>query len=164
MQEIKPTYLYIKQHSITGLQYFGCTTRIDVVKYNGSGSYWSKHIKKHNRKFVKTLLVIGPYTNSEELKNLALYMSEELDVVASDKWANLISEDGLGCGNLKGYKHSSETREKMSKSKRTLYDNGGTVWNKDKPGCFTEETLAKIGQASLGNNYATGRRNKAAAR
>ena len=33
LEQVTPTYLYIKQHSITGLKYFGCTTRKDHIKY-----------------------------------------------------------------------------------------------------------------------------------
>ena len=89
MQEIKPTWLYIKHHSITGMKYFGCTTKYRARNYDGSGTYWSNHIKKHGRKFVITDLLIGPYTNKEELQNLALYMSKEMDIVNSKEWANL---------------------------------------------------------------------------
>lgn len=35
----EPTYLYIKQHSITGKLYFGKTVK-NPEKYNGSGSPW----------------------------------------------------------------------------------------------------------------------------
>ena len=43
---MKPTYLYIKQHKITKLKYFGKTTK-DPNKYLGSGKHWIRHIKKH---------------------------------------------------------------------------------------------------------------------
>jgi len=34
---MKPTYLYIKEHSKTGLKYFGKTTKSDPTVYDGSG-------------------------------------------------------------------------------------------------------------------------------
>lgn len=114
MKETKPTWLYIKQHSITGLLYFGCTTRRNINTYAGSGKYWSRHIRKHGRKFVKTLLCIGPYTDQTQLFNLATWMSSELDIVNSDRWANLTVEDGMGGGPRKGFKHSEESKQKMS--------------------------------------------------
>ena len=45
---ITPTYLYVKQHSITGMKYFGKTTR-NPIKYIGSGKYWKRHISKHGK-------------------------------------------------------------------------------------------------------------------
>jgi hypothetical protein len=41
-------------------------------------------------------------------------MSEELDIVKSDKWANLQKENGID-GAPVGMKHSYETKKKMSK-------------------------------------------------
>jgi hypothetical protein len=52
-QEITPTYLYIKQHSITGLKYFGKTTKSNPYKYNGSGKYWIRHINKNGKEHIK---------------------------------------------------------------------------------------------------------------
>ena len=42
------TTLYIKKHNVTGLKYFGKTTR-DVTKYHGSGLYWKNHLKTHGK-------------------------------------------------------------------------------------------------------------------
>lgn len=53
--EFKPTYLYIKRHSITGLMYFGKTTKSDPVEYKGSGLVWTRHIRKHGKKHVETV-------------------------------------------------------------------------------------------------------------
>lgn len=118
--EVKSTWLYIKQHRITKLKYFGCTTKYRARNYDGSGTYWSAHIKKHNRKYVETLLLIGPYTNREELINLATWMSEKMDIVTSKDWANLIPEDGMALGNAKGYKHTPEAIIKMSLAKKGI--------------------------------------------
>jgi hypothetical protein len=43
---MKQTYLYLKQHNKTGLQYFGKTIR-DPFTYAGSGVYWNAHLEKH---------------------------------------------------------------------------------------------------------------------
>ncbi len=48
------TYLYIKQHTITGKLYFGKTIR-DPLKYFGSGLHWSPHIRVHGKEHVMTL-------------------------------------------------------------------------------------------------------------
>jgi len=36
MQEFKPVWLYIKEHNVTKLKYFGKTTTADPIKYKGS--------------------------------------------------------------------------------------------------------------------------------
>jgi hypothetical protein len=55
--EFKPTHLYyIKLHSITGLMYFGKTTKEDPVAYSGSGLVWTRHIRKHGRKHISAFI------------------------------------------------------------------------------------------------------------
>lgn len=91
------TYLYIKRHSVTGLKYFGKTIR-DPLKYNGSGLHWSPHIKKHGVEHVETLWH-KLFTNQEDCTEFALFFSQEMNIVKSDKWANLTPEDGKMGGN-----------------------------------------------------------------
>lgn len=43
---MKPTWLYIKQHNITKLKYFGKTI-CNPMFYFGSGLRWKRHLKKH---------------------------------------------------------------------------------------------------------------------
>lgn len=43
-------YLYVKRHKVTGMKYFGKTVKKDPYKYNGSGLYWVRHIKKYGKK------------------------------------------------------------------------------------------------------------------
>jgi hypothetical protein len=105
------TYLYIKQHSITGMKYFGKTTR-DPYTYLGSGKYWKNHIKKYGVEHVKTIWV-KLFTDEDELTRTAIALSEMYDVVDSPFWANLINENGLD-GLPTGHKHTNETRAKIS--------------------------------------------------
>lgn len=112
---IPPTYLYIKQHAITGLKYFGKTTR-DPYKYLGSGKHWIRHVNKHGKEFVNTIWVSEPYTNTTILTEFALFFSEEYDIVNSKVCANLIPENGLD-GNTTGSKSKPETCAKISTSK-----------------------------------------------
>jgi hypothetical protein len=110
---IKPTWLMIKRHEITGLRYFCKTIRTDKDKYKGSGVRWTRHINKHGKEHVINELIIGPYTNKEEIRNLALYMSEELNVVNSSDWANLKPEDGvMGGATTNGRVWTDEEKEK----------------------------------------------------
>ena len=43
MKKYTPSYLYVKTHNVTGLKYFGKTTR-NPLTTNGSGVYWKSHI------------------------------------------------------------------------------------------------------------------------
>ena len=110
--EIPPTYLYIKKHSITGLKYFGKTSKKDPYKYLGSGTRWKRHIKKHGRQFVETLWVSELYYDTSIIDH-ALHFSNENNIVLSDEWANLVLENGID-GAIKGTKFSDAHKEKMS--------------------------------------------------
>ena len=89
-------YLYVKQHSITGLKYFGKTIK-DPYIYKGSGKYWLKHISKHGRDKVVTLQV-WKFSNLEEATEFALKFSLDNNIVESNEWANLMLENGINGG------------------------------------------------------------------
>ena len=110
---MKPTRLYVKQHAITGLKYFGKTVKSNVVGYHGSGKYWKNHIKSHGIEHVKTLWVSEEFVNEDDLREFALLFSEEFDIANSNEWANLKIENGLD-GHPTGVKFSDETRRKIS--------------------------------------------------
>jgi hypothetical protein len=111
-------YLYVKQHLVTGLLYFGKTTCKDPFKYNGSGVYWTRHRRVHgySGEFIKTLEVWG-FDDQTLCTNFALNFSEVNDIVnAKDEfgnklWANLIPENGLD-GTPKGVPYSKERIER----------------------------------------------------
>lgn len=107
----KPTYLYIKQHSITGLKYLGKTTNKNPKKYTGSGVHWKRHIKKHGKR-IETLWVYL-FTDIDKLVATALTLSEIFDIVESDSWSNLILENGLD-GTPVGTVLSEESKQKIS--------------------------------------------------
>lgn len=111
-----PTYLYIKQHSITGKLYFGKTfDKRGPIKYPGSGTIWKRHIKKHSKEHVVTLWFYL-FESKEELIEFALKFSNEMNIVNSDQWLNLIPENGLGGYSFNGKTHTKETKIKMAKS------------------------------------------------
>jgi hypothetical protein len=91
---IHPTYLYIKQHSITGIKYFGKTCQ-DPLKYKGSGQHWQDHYKMHGKKYIITTQLFGPFTDAAVISKFALAFSAEHDIVASKDWANMEPENGL---------------------------------------------------------------------
>lgn len=111
MQNFPPTYLYIKQHSITGKLYFGKTTK-NPEQYNGSGTKWLNHINYHGKQYVVNLwycLFLDEITINE----FALSFSKKNDIVNSSAWLNLIEETGLGDPI-----RTIASRKKMSKAQR----------------------------------------------
>lgn len=123
---MKPTYLYIKQHSLTGLKYFGKTTKHHPDNYLGSGKYWKRHIKTHGEIHVKTIW-FKLFENKDELIDYALTFSKENNIVESDEWANLKTENGLDGGFDK---HTKESIEKNRQKAKQRWLNG--VYNKEK--------------------------------
>lgn len=111
MTIFEPTYLYIKQHSITGKLYFGKTIKNPEI-YLGSGKRWRYHIKKHGEDHVNNLWYCIFY-DKEHIIEFALNFSEQQNIVESDEWLNLIPENGID-GVIPGSKMSEATRKKMS--------------------------------------------------
>ncbi len=107
----KPTYLYIKQHTVTGMLYFGKTSEKNPEKYHGSGRHWVNHFKKHGKEHIETLWYCH-FIDEEECTKFALKCSEIWDIVKSDQWANLIPENGLD--DRTGCHLSSETKDKIA--------------------------------------------------
>ena len=123
---MKPTYLYIKQHTKTGLKYFGKTTK-DPIKYHGSGKHWKRHIEKHGQ-HIKTLWY-QLFQSENELIEYALKFSKDNNIVESDDWANLKEENGLDGGMEKGW-WSEEQIEHNRKKAKERWANG--VYDKEK--------------------------------
>lgn len=94
MENFTPTYLMVKQHRLTGMKYFCKTISKKFIRYKGSGIFWNRHINKHGRDYIDTIWYELFY-NKEDLVEFATFFSEELDIVNSKDWANLIVEDGL---------------------------------------------------------------------
>jgi hypothetical protein len=96
MKEFKPTWLYIKKHNITGLQYFGKTVQ-NPLKYKGSGIYWTNHLNKHGNDV--TTGWHQYFSDKQELTNYAIKFSIDNNIVESKEWANIKIEDGLMGGD-----------------------------------------------------------------
>lgn len=134
-----PTFLYIKKHSITGMLYFGQTTK-DPEKYLGSGIYWTRHLKLHGKEHVETIWYCL-FTDVITCVETAIAFSSINNIDTSDDWANLIPESGVGFvhnGYTKGLvAESNHTREiteiqrvKMSRSQEGIVrarDENGVV-------------------------------------
>jgi len=133
MTEFKPTFLYVKQHNVTGMKYFGKTVANDPIKYKGSGKLWLRHIKKHGNNV--TTIWYQLFTDKKSIVEYALSFSKEQQIVESKDWANLMPENGLLGGGVKGIKinRTPEHNKKISDAmrKRSLEKNG--FIKKDQP-------------------------------
>lgn len=124
----KPTYLYVKTHSVTGLKYFGKTTKSDPYLYSGSGEYWLKHLRIHGN-YLSTE-IIGLFYNRDECVKAALEFSTKNNIVESNEWANFKNENGLDGGSEIGHKKSNTTKMKKAASSRSkeMLENGTHPW------------------------------------
>jgi hypothetical protein len=114
--KFKPTFLYVKRHSVTGKPYFGKTTK-NPEKYHGSGKLWKPHIAKHGKQYIETIWY-QLYYDAETIKSDALALSKSLNIVESSDWLNLIEEDGIGNGLPPGHKKSEEHKRNISISNK----------------------------------------------
>ena len=146
----KPTWLYIKQHNITGLKYFGKTISKDPYSYRGSGNRWINHLKIHGDDI--STLWCELFTNVDVLVEFATQFSIENKIVESDMWANLIDENGLDGGGSP----SIETRNKIGTANKgrklpARTDTHKAIRLKNLTGsCISEETRIKMSIAQKG--------------
>lgn len=131
-REFQPTYLYIKQHSVTGKLYFGKTIK-NPEKYKGSGHYWIDHINVHGKEHVITLWYCLFY-NIEEIIKFAVTSSYNWNIILDkDKngnkiWANLVVETGIDGG----FVYNSLLHEHHSVSKKQVLLPDGSIKYIDK--------------------------------
>lgn len=167
MTPITPTRLYIKQHSVTGLKYFGKTISNNIEKYHGSGKRWLNHIRKHGKNSIKTLWISEWFFTKESIIEDAIRLSKEYNIVESKEWANLKIETGIDGGLLPEYalksisnKLSGRTKEthdyiKRSAEKKSLYTAENAEWLRESrkkwaetiSNLTDEERKAKFGRA-----------------
>lgn len=146
-----PTYLYIKQHAVTGKLYFGKTTR-NPIKYFGSGKLWKRHINKYGKEHVITLWY-QLYNNPFDLVADALSISYSLDIVNNGSWLNLMVENGLDGGI-----HSEKHKLRMTGENNPFYNKNHTkesklLISKSNTGRkHSIEAIAKISISSTGSN------------
>ena len=114
INNFEPTFLYIKQHTITGMNYFGKTARQHPLKYNGSGSYWKNHIKKYGKQYITTLWY-DLFDDPNEIYLFSIDFSEKMNIVESKYWANQIIETGLD--NNLGTSMPESAKENLSKQR-----------------------------------------------
>jgi hypothetical protein len=107
-----PTILYIKTHTITGMQYFGKTCSLDrISRYWGSGTTWRKHLSENGKTFETS--IVGFYLDKERCKQAALQFSKENNIVKSSLWANEVIENGLS-----GMAYKAKLKPRTEKQKQ----------------------------------------------
>lgn len=155
----KPTYLYIKRHSITGKLYFGKTVRKDIEKYNGSGSRWNNHIAHHGKEYVETLWYCLFY-DEISIREFALICSKQWNIVKSENWLNLIEENGTTGAKpetrsgMTG-KHHSEASNELNRIAHLGKTH--TQSNPSKGHAQTEESKEKIRNTLTGVSHTSER-------
>ena len=132
-----PTWLYIKEHSLTKLKYFGKTTT-NPDNYYGSGTYWTRHINKHGKEHVITTWK-QLFVDKEQLKEFAIKFSLENKIVESESWANLAIETGESGGPRKNsyfkiYNNLPKTEEWRKQHSNYWNSKRGTTFAKK--ACF----------------------------
>lgn len=137
----RPTFLYIKQHNITGKLYFGKTYQQNVETYKGQGSYWKAHRNKYGKNDISTIWYCL-FTDIYSLVETAILLSESMGVISDQTWANMKIETGLD--NSTGTKHSEESKQNMRKPKN----------NKENMGHYnrTPEIREKISKSKTGKS------------
>lgn len=150
-----PIRLYIKRHTKTGLRYFGKSSREEIFEYLGSGTRWGLHLAKHDSEYVVTDWVSDWFNNPDDLQDFALLVSEDLDIVGDEGWANLKPEFGIDGGP--GATFSDE--ECAARSARASGENNpmfGTSRKGEENPFFgkthTEETKAILREKNSGEN------------
>lgn len=157
-----PTFLYIKQHSITGKLYFGKTTQ-NPETYLDSGVYWTKHIKKHGKHYVINLWYCLFY-DRRQCEDFALSFSKTQNIVESTSWANYTFENGTD-GFASGEDHPMRNplvRQKLSSSTKGVPKAPKTEDHKRKISQAlsqiprTSESNVKRSRTMKGNTNSTG--------
>lgn len=153
-------YLMVKTHNVTGLMYL-CkrvtTSDSKAISYLGSGKYWKNHLKIHGKHVNTKILVKCELDRVEEFSKLCIEYSNNYGVVESDRWANLIEENGLTGAVVGENNPSKNPNVKLKKSKSLKGKYCGSLAN------FygkkhTNETKEKISIANRGDNNVMRRR------
>lgn len=151
----KPTRLYIKE--LAGIKYFGKTISLDASKYTGSGTRWTNQIQKYGKENIKTLWVSEWFLCPEDIQEFALLFSELNQIVESNEWANLVSENGIDGGkrennHLKIYNQLPRTdcwRKAQLAGHKQFYENRTGPGNRSKKVLINDVMYESYTDASI---------------
>lgn len=116
---MKPTRLYIKQHSITGMKYLGKSIKEDIEKYTGSGKRWLRHVNKHGKEHIKTIWVSDWFYDEDIIQEYALNLSQLHNITEQEEFANLKPENGLDGGVMPDYALRQGIEKRKGRTKET---------------------------------------------
>ena len=136
MGSFKYAYIYLTKNLITGKGYVGYhfTNLLYDDYYIGSGKYLHRAFKKHGRQnFINGIL---EFCNSENIKEREVFWIKELNTKSPNGYNLTDGGDGLI-----GYKHTKETRKKISSK---------SGWNRGLKNCYSPQTLQKMSNAHKG--------------
>jgi hypothetical protein len=111
------------------------STKRNIEKYKGSGTYWLRHIKKHNSSVIH--LWNSDWYHDTRIVRFATLFSRLNSIVSSRDWANLMEENGLG-GVIAG-----STRPEHSK---TMQGKNNPMYGKN----HTKDSIDRMRLNSLG--------------
>ncbi|QDB70506.1 putative homing endonuclease [Enterococcus phage Entf1] len=138
-------YIYLITNNINGKQYVGQTTRTIEKRF-------SEHCRKTNYAIGKAIAKYGKENFTvEELHHTDDFEKlQELEITEIES-RNTFTPNGYnvvegGCGTV-GYKHTEETRAKMSKNKKARYNGESNPFYGKK---HSEESKAKMSSAKKG--------------
>lgn len=116
-------YIYVKIHKVTGLKYFGKTTKDNYAGYLGSGLIWKRHLSKYGNHVVTFLIKTFENNDMENCKNFCIKFSEDNNIVKSKNWANLRVENGMDGAPVghEGSKPSEESRRLSSERSKEMW-------------------------------------------
>ena len=150
----KKTYIYIKTCNHCGLKYFGKTIKNDVKSYRGSGLYWSRHIKKFG--YNCNTFIIKTFSDKNKCKDFCIWFSKINNIKKSNKWANLMYENGLDGGSEPGKKLSEEHKNKIRNSQIGKKLSKEHIENLRKSLLgrkHSKETIEKMRKAKIGKKF-----------
>jgi hypothetical protein len=117
----KPTRIYHKQCSHCGLNYLGKSVSNDIKSYSGSGTVWQRHLKKHKATAIH--IWNSDWFFDTSIVKYALDLSGKLNIVESDKWANLKPENGQDGGDTSPFIDYSKCNTPAAIEKRKITTN-----------------------------------------
>lgn len=107
-------FIYITTNMVNGMRYLGrrkIGNDNSWHRYLGSGSAFKMALKKYGRECFSRNIVCFCYSE-DELNKAEYDLSVFLNVVEDDRWYNLC----YGGGATSGYRHSEESKKKMSQN------------------------------------------------
>lgn len=139
--------IYLKTHNITGLKYLG-KTKNDPFTYNGSGTYWLKHLKIHGIDI--TTKILFQSENIEEIKKEGIRLSKEFNIVENEEFANLMIEKGDG-GSWKSFNKILKSNVNLRKEISNKISEG--IKRAHKEGKYKNSPFSKGTKGFLGKTH-----------